>query len=250
MRPGVDGHWRDDFDGPAGSAPDPRCWTSATGGGGWGNHELQEYTGRPQNVALDGAGCLAMTARRDPETGAITSSRVTSEGLVTFTHGVVSARILVPRGDGLLPAFWLLGDDLRAVGYPASGELDVMESPDARDVVHQTVHGPRVAAGSGSGAQAAGTERGWQRGTSVEVGLDGWHVYAVRRAPGEVRMTIDGEPTYLVRRTDCAAGEEWVFDKPFHILFSLAVGGVWPAPLDVRCLPARMLIDWVEISGL
>ena len=125
----------DDFDGPAGARPADH-WRYDVGGGGWGNNEMQVYTDHPDNVSLDGAGHLAISARREAD-GVITSARVTTKGTMEFTTGRVEARIAFPAGTGLHSALWLLGSNIDTVGWPECGEIDVMEALNA--VTHAIV---------------------------------------------------------------------------------------------------------------
>ena len=111
---------------PAGTAPSARHWRAELGGGGWGDEQLQTYTDDPANVALDGAGRLAIVARRRPADGAVTSARLITKGLVAARHGRIEARIKVPAGRGVWAAFWLLGTDIDAVGWPRCGEIDAI----------------------------------------------------------------------------------------------------------------------------
>jgi len=137
----------DDFDGPAGAAPSSR-WRFQTGGGGWGNDEMQVYTDSPDNVSLDGAGNLAISARGS-SADRITSARITTQDSVEFTTGRAEARIKLPAGTGLHPAFWLLGSNIDEVGWPAAGEVDIIETLNDAAEYHTGIHAPR-----------AGTDRG------------------------------------------------------------------------------------------
>src|SRR6266542_3268035 len=128
--------WSDDFDGPAGSAPDPSRWRHDIGGGGWGNQELEYYTNSTRNAALDGNGQLVITARRENPAGfgcwygscQYTSARLLTAGTFSQQYGRFEARIKIPRGQGMWPAFWMLGTNIGTVGWPSSGEIDVMEN--------------------------------------------------------------------------------------------------------------------------
>ena len=125
--------WADEFDGAPGSGVDAERWKHDTGGGGWGNNELQTYTSRTSNAAHDG-NALVITARRETLTGAdgitrdYTSARILTAGRFTVTYGKIEARLKIPVGKGIWPAFWLLGNDIGSVGWPACGEIDVMEN--------------------------------------------------------------------------------------------------------------------------
>jgi beta-glucanase (GH16 family) len=232
--------WLDEFDGPAGTPPSARHWRAELGDGGWGDDQLQRYTGDPANAALDGRGRLAITARRSAA-GAITSARLITKGLVAARHGRVEARIKVPAGRGMWPAFWLLGTDIDAVGWPRCGEIDVMEVVGSEPrTVHGTLHGPGHA-GVGLGIGAA-----------HDAGLDlteRFHVYAVDWAPGRITWSLDGAPYSTLGRADVPGGAR-VFEHDFFLLVNLAVGGSWPGnSTDDPPLPATMLIDWIRVTS-
>jgi beta-glucanase (GH16 family) len=237
--------WSDEFQGPRGSHPNRRKWTFETGYG-WGDRELQSYTARRANASLDGKGHLAIRARRERYTGAdrrtahYTSARMNSRTRFEFAYGRVEARIRVPRGRGLLPAFWALGTDVDRVGWPAAGEIDLMEVHGGRPfTVHGTLHGPR--AGGGDYALAA------MRRSRVPL-TSGFHVYGVSWHPGRIVFRLDGE-VYAVRtRSHLSDSSRWRFDHPFSLLFTLAVGPRWLGRPDATTrFPATMLIDWVRV---
>ena len=237
--------WRDEFKGPRGTRPDPRKWTFETGYG-WGDHELQSYTARRANASLDGRGHLAITARRELYTGAdgrtarYTSARMNSRARFEFAYGRVEARIRVPRGNGLLPAFWALGSNLDRVGWPDAGEIDVMEVNGREPfTVHGTLHGPRA----GHKHYALEASRTWHRPLA-----SGFHVYGVSWSPGRIVFRLDGERYAAHTRSDLSAGSRWRFDHPFYLLFTLAVGPRWLGPPDrTTPMPATMLVDWVRV---
>jgi beta-glucanase (GH16 family) len=154
--------WSDEFDGSAGSLPDSTKWTFDLGGGGWGNHELEVYTNNPENVSLDGKGFLVICALKSDDR--YTSTRLKSAGKFSALYGKVEARIKIPRGQGLWPAFWMLGADIGKVGWPQCGEIDVMENVGKEPAVaHGTVHGPGYSGAGGISAKSrrqAGGPRG------------------------------------------------------------------------------------------
>ncbi|WP_344737097.1 glycoside hydrolase family 16 protein [Microbacterium awajiense] len=225
----------DDFDGPAGAAPDRNVWSIQTGAGGWGNEELQEYT--EEAVELDGEGNLVITATVPADGSTPTSGRLTTHDKWSFTYGRLSARIQLPEGQGLLPAFWLLGDSIDTVGWPAAGEIDVVETPNdtSRSVHH--LHGP-----------TGRTDR-WSinEGVNMPAPLaDDFHVYTVEKHPGRVILAVDDRIVMDVEEWDVPLPGRWVFDAPTHVLFSLAVGGVWPGSPDATTpTETRMVIDWI-----
>ncbi len=231
--------WAQEFDGAAGSAPDPATWNLETGAGGWGNAELQTYTTSRTNSALDGAGALVITARKEAN-GTYTSARLTTQGTYEPQYGRVEARIQVPRGQGIWPAFWMLGADLPAKGWPAAGEIDVMENIGREPhLVHGTVHGPGYSGGEG----ISGTYRhpqGWAF-------ADTFHTFAVDRKPGSIEWSVDGQVYHRVTRAS-TGGDPWVFDAPFFLVLNVAVGGQWPGyPDATTVLPQQMKVDWIRV---
>lgn len=231
----------DEFDGPAG-APPSSAWRFQTGGGGWGNNELQVYTDKPANVSLDGAGHLAITARGDA-LDRITSARITTQGTVEFTSGRAEARIALPAGAGLHPAFWLLGSDIDRVGWPAAGEIDVIETLNYATEYHTGLHAPRVGTARGQEVSASGPSPFPLAGQ--------FHTYWIERTPGRIVTGIDHLTLFTVTPGDLAADSTWVFDDPFFLLLNLAVGGSWPGPPDQSTPnPSTMLVDWVRVTQL
>jgi beta-glucanase (GH16 family) len=233
--PGWKPAWRDEFDG---DALDASSWGFDLGAGGWGNGEAERYTSRPENIRVEG-GALVIEARREKYQGSYyTSARVKTQGLRAFRYGRIEARIKVPSGMGLWPAFWLLGSDISEVGWPACGEIDAMEyvGRDPRGV-HGTIHGPGY-----SGAR--GLTKRLDAGLEV---ADDFHVYAVEWEEGRIRWFFDGKEYSSVSKADIG-DRAWAFDKPFFIILNLAVGGNWPGPaaLDTP-FPARLLVDYVRV---
>lgn len=237
----------DEFNGPAGASPDPSKWDLEVGGSGWGNDELEYYTTRDANVALDGKGHLAITARREEYVGAngvardYTSGRLQTKGLFATTYGLLEARIKLPAGQGLWPAFWALGSDIDAVGWPACGEIDVMESLGSDPfTLFGSIHGPEP--GAIDGYRYTAVKR-----SSVSL-ADAFNVYGVEWSPEEIVFTFDGVPYSVRTPASLSGGQQWVFDKPFYLLLNLAVGGNWPgAPSASTRFPATMLVDWVRV---
>jgi beta-glucanase (GH16 family) len=237
--------WNDEFDGPARSTPDPQKWGYDVGAGGWGNGELEDYTNSPDNAGLTGNGFLRIVARTaDPaqaEGARYTSARLVTRNRFSFTYGVVSARVKVPLGQGLLPAFWLLGDDISQVGWPRSGEVDVMETRNAATVINSSLHGP----------VRGSSTRSWHLGGTLKASRpysSAFHVYSARLQPGRVTMTVDGKQVFSLSKSTLPAGHDWVFDHAFYLLLDLAVGGNWPGPPDTWTqFPSEMLVDWVRV---
>ena len=244
--------WRtifaDEFDGPDGAPPDRQRWTFDTGGWGWGNQELQYYLDGAGN-AFQRGGRLHLVARAGDVEGldcwygpcAYGSARITTKGQFAFTHGKVSARLKVPKGQGLWPAFWMLGANIDGVPWPACGEIDVMEVVGREPrVSHGTIHAPGAFGPKGP----SGT---WSPARG-EVG-DEFHVFAVEREPGRLRFSVDGEPYATRTPADLPPDAMWVFEHDFVLLLNLAVGGTWPgAPDASTSFPAELLVDWVRVE--
>ena len=142
--------WEDEFEGPAGQSPDDSKWKFDIGTD-WGNAQLEYDTDRPENASLDGEGNLAITARRESFGGQpFTSARMTTQGLFNQAYGRFEARIKMPWGPGIWPAFWLLGSNIDQVGWPQCGEIDIMEYRGQEpNIIHGTVHGPGYSGGGG-----------------------------------------------------------------------------------------------------
>jgi beta-glucanase (GH16 family) len=239
--------WSEEFNGPAGSPPNPSRWNLDTGGGGWGNGELQSYTASPRNASLDGDGHLVITARKESYVGEdgiqreYTSARLQTLGKFEFTYGVLEARIEVPPGQGLAPAFWTLGNDAYQGrhGWPGCGEIDAMEVfASEPGTVHGHLHGPWP----GNPTDIGGAAR------DPESLSEGFHVYAVEWSPEKVSFLLDGRTYETIARSQLPSGYAWPFSRPNFILLNLAVGGEWPGPPSASTqFPARMLVDWVRV---
>ncbi len=238
----------DEFEGSAGASPSPARWGFDTGGGGWGNNELESYTSRPTNAALDGNGDLSVTARREGFTGAdgiprnYTSARLQTLGTFNFQYGTVEARIKVPQGQGLVAQFWALGGEAYEyeAAWPGCGEIDTMEVLGSQpNFVRGHVHGPwQWAPNNGLGASH----------NALASLAGGFHTYATHWAPGQVSFLLDGRAYETVTRDELPSGARWPFEHPFFLLMDLAVGGEWPgAPNASTQFPAQMQVDWVRV---
>jgi beta-glucanase (GH16 family) len=235
--------WLDRFQGRAGQPPDSSKWRYDVGGGGWGNHELERYTRRAANARLDGRGHLVVIAHSGNHAGPsggrrYTSARLKTLGRFSFRYGRVAARMRVPAGRGLWPAFWMLGANIGRVGYPRCGEIDVMEvlGQDPR-TVYGTVHGPGPDLDRGIGGKL----------TAPRSLARGFHVYAASWTPNRVRFSLDGKTYETVRRSTYPRRDVWALDHRMFILLNLAVGG-WPGPPNrATHFPGRLKVDWVRV---
>ncbi|HEX2443916.1 MAG TPA: carbohydrate binding domain-containing protein [Vicinamibacterales bacterium] len=245
--------WSDEFRGTSGTPPDPSVWNHEIGDGtannipGWGNTELQYYTADPANAAHDGRGNLVITARAADGTLACyygpcqyTSARLTTLGKREVGYGRVEARVRLPRGAGLWPAFWSMGTDLPQVGWPQTGEIDIMEWVGRQPTqIFGTIHGPGY-----SGGASFGGVRDFGRDISNET-----HVFAVEREPGEIRWYVDGILYHRATPADVAPNQ-WVFDHPFFLLLNMAVGGNFGGPVGADTVfPQSIAVDYVRVYG-
>jgi beta-glucanase (GH16 family) len=237
--------WSDEFNGPAGASPGSQ-WNFDTGGGGWGNEELESYTSRPANAELDGQGHLAIAARAEEYTGAdgikrdYTSARLQTLNTFQFKYGLMEARIQVPAGQGLVAQFWMLGQEAyEQEKWPACGEIDVAEILGSEpNVVTGTLHAPWSWAPTG----VQGTT---ESATPLSAGF---HTYSVEWEPERISFMLDGSVYKTITRAELPSGAAWPFQHPYFLLLDLAVGGEWPgSPNASTHLPAQMLVDWVHV---
>jgi beta-glucanase (GH16 family) len=240
--------WSDEFDGPEGAPADPQNWTYETGGSGWGNDELQYYTDSTENAALDGSGHLAITVRQiDPTTTDLqcwygpctyTSARLNTANKRLFQYGRIEARVKLPAGGGLWPALWALGDSIGDVGWPQSGEIDVMEFVGNRpNEIFGTIHGPGY-----SGGESYGGFHDFGAPASEQ-----WHEVTVEWHPDRIVWEIDGI-VYHTAAPDDVAPNQWVFDQPFWLLTNVAVGGNFGGPVDPEVsFPQSFILDYVRV---
>lgn len=248
--------WEDNFDGPAGQAPDASKWVydigRGPGGDGWGNNELQYYTDRPENVALDGDGNLVITALRESFAGApYTSARIKTKGKFDQTYGRWEARIKMPWGPGLWPAFWMLGSNIDQVQWPRCGEIDIMEYRGQEpNIVHGSVHGPGYSGGSPITKSFSFEDKRFDTD---------FHIFSIEWGEDYINYFVDGVAYQQITLDDVEAlallqkdGEEfqveWVFDTPFFILLNVAVGGNYVGfPAQETTFPQQMIVDWVRV---
>lgn len=237
--------WSDEFNGRTGSSFDATKWTAEIGGHGWGNHELQFYTARPENI-FERDGSLVFVARREEyvsgdNTWHYTSARLKTFGKFSQKYGKFEARIRIPAGQGMWPAFFMLGDDIGQNHWPSCGEIDVMENIGREPLtVHGTLHGPGY-----SGLQGIGSP--FQLVGPKPVSSD-FHRFSVEWEPSSIRFYVD-DVLYETRTpTDLPSGAKWVYDHPFFLILNLAVGGDWPgAPDQTTQFPQEMLVDYVRV---
>src|SRR3989440_1032734 len=238
--------WSDEFNGPNGSQVDSSKWSFDIGGNGWGNKELETYTSRTANAHLEG-GLLVIKALKEGFTGPdrmnrnYTSARMLTKTKFSQAYGRFEARIKIPHGQGIWPAFWMLGENIDTAHWPNCGEIDIMENIGKEpSIIHGTFHGPGYSGGSGvTGAYAM---PGGQKFS------DDFHAFAVEWEPNVIRFYVDGRLYKTRTPADLPTGTTWVFDHPFFIILNVAVGGNWPRdPHATTVFPPQMLVDYVRV---
>jgi len=233
--------WQDEFEGPQGQVPDSTRWTYDTWGNdsGWGNNQLEFNSNRPGNVSLDGAGHLAIVAREESYGGLnYTSARIKTQSLFETTFGRFEARIMLPWGQGLWPAFWMLGNDIDSVSWPQCGEIDIMEYRGQEpSQIEGTLHGPGYSGGQGIGSTYTLTNARFDTE---------FYTFAIEWNLDSINWYVDDEHFQTLRSSDVTG--DWVYDHPFFILLNLAVGGNWVGPPNENTIfPQTMLVDYVRV---
>jgi beta-glucanase (GH16 family) len=237
--------WSDEFKQPDGSAPDASKWNCEIGGGGWGNHELECYTSRTNNVRIED-GKLVIEARKESYQGNnYTSARLLTKGKWSLNYGRVEARIKIPRGEGIWPAFWMLGTNIDSAGWPTCGEIDIMENIGKEPgTVHGTIHGPQSGGDYNGGLGVSGKYM-LSNGAAL---ADDYHDYAIEWTTNCISWFIDGKKYFEATPAKIPKNSKWVFDQPQFILLNLAVGGGWPGyPDATSSYPQRMIVDYVRV---
>jgi len=230
----------DEFDVPG--APDPGRWTWDLGY--IANNEAQYYTSRRENARVEN-GMLVIEARKEPWEGyAYTSARLKTQGIAEFLYGRVEVRAKLPTGRGTWPAIWMLGADIGRVGWPACGEIDIMENVgfDPLTIVG-SVH-------TSAYNHVAGTQRNAITTLSGPSPSEEFHVYALEWFPDRIEVSADSQ-VYFTFRNEGTGERTWPFDEPQFLILNLAIGGSWGGQqgIDDDLFPHRMLVDYVRVYG-
>ncbi|MBR4785062.1 MAG: glycoside hydrolase family 16 protein [Fibrobacter sp.] len=232
--------WNDEFD-----TIDTAKWTFeiGTGASGWGNNEKQYYTGRSENAYVQD-GILHIRANKESYEGSgYTSARMITKGKFTFTYGTVEARIALPVGKGIWPAFWMLGENIDRVSWPACGEIDIIEAVNSENIVYGTNHWSY----NGDHAQY-GNNTGDYYGTSKKLDITEFHTYKFTWDKELITMYVDDFKYHEISIKDNAGGTD-AFHKPFFFILNVAVGGNWPKfDIDDSQFPNEMLVDYIRVS--
>jgi len=231
--------WNDEFNGNAGTKPDATKWTYDLGAGGWGNQELETYTNSAENAHLDGSGNLVIHVAAT--SGGYTSARLKTQGVFTAQYGRIETRVKIPFGQGIWPAFWMLGANIDRVGWPQCGEIDIMESIGKEPSVnHGSLHGPGYSGGNPRTATYT-----LPKGQKFS---DAFHTFAIQWSAQAVTFYVDGTLYETVTPSAIPAGTQWVFNAPFFLLLNVAVGGTFPGNPDATSqFPQDMIVDYVRV---
>ncbi len=227
--------WADEFDKPG--TPDSSRWIFEIGNGcpqncGWGNNELEYYTNRKENAVIKD-GMLHIIAMKEKFDGReYTSARMISKGKFAFTYGRVEVRAKVPAPAGTWPAIWMLGSNIEKAGWPACGEIDIMEHRGRElNKIFGTLHYP-----GHSGDNADG------KTTMIENASTAFHVYSVEWSPESIRIFVDGKNYHTVQNSSAIP-----FNHDFFLLLNVAVGGNFAGAVDPAFRKAAMEVDYVRV---
>jgi beta-glucanase (GH16 family) len=234
--------WSDEFDRPNGTLPDQSKWTAMTGGGGWGNGEWQNYTERVDNAYHENSMLVIKAMNEDYKGNRYTSARLVTRGMGDWTYGRVEVRAKVPIGQAIWPAIWMMPTDSEYGGWPASGEIDIMELIGKEpDTIHGTLHYGKPHEFKGSIYQLP----------TGQTYADDFHIFAIEWEPGEIRWYMDGYHYHSMTEwfTSSTKGQfPAPFDKDFYLILNIAVGGTWPGlPDETTPEEALMYVDYVRV---
>jgi len=224
--------WSDEFD--KDGSPDPANWgfDLGTGSGGWGNNELENYTNRQANAIVSN-GTLKIIAQKESYNGsAYTSARMLSYNLYNFQYGKIDVRAKLPAGTGTWPAIWMLGNNLSSVGWPACGEIDIMEqSGSLKSTIYGTMHYPTEVGQYGDGST-----------TIIPDASTAYHVYSALWTPSYIRLSVDGTDYYTLSNYSSLP-----FNQPFFIILNVAMGGNFGGAVDPAFTSDSMVVDYVRV---
>lgn len=221
--------------------PDSTKWNYETGGHGWGNNELQYYTGSDtQNVKVENGVLKIIALKQNRENRGYTSVRLQTKGKAEFSGGRIEIRAKLPSGRGTWPAIWMLGTNIKKAGWPACGEIDIMEHVGyGKDSVFGTIH-------SEAYNHLKGTQKG--RGIFITEPYEQFHVYSIEWTAEKIDFLLDGV-LYNHVVNEHLSVKEWPFSQPFYLILNLAIGGNWGGKygVDDSVFPAIMEVDWIRV---
>lgn len=231
--------WSDEFNYTG--LPDSSKWNYDVGGHGWGNNELQYYTAMdPLNAKVENGVLKIIAQKQKKENRDYTSAKLLTRGKAEFKYGRIEVRAKLPAGRGTWPAIWMLGKNIKEAGWPACGEIDIMEHVGYnKDSIFGTIH-----------TESYNHVKGTQKGKGIFIGdpYTQFHVYAIDWTPDKIDFLLDGALYYHIENEHLSV-KEWPLDQPFYLILNLAIGGNWGGKfgVDDAIFPAVMEIDWVRI---
>jgi beta-glucanase (GH16 family) len=222
--------WSDEFDTPG--SPDPTKWGFDTGGGGWGNNELEYYTTRQDNAIVSN-GTLKIIAKKEAYMGSgYTSARMLSQNKFSFQYGRIDVRAKLPAGTGTWPGIWMLGNNFATAGWPACGEIDIMEqNGSAKNTIYGTMHYPTQKSPNGDG----GT-------TTITTASSDFHIYSAIWSAASIQLLVDNVVYYTLPNTGSLP-----FNQNFFIILNVAMGGNFGGTVDPGFTTDQMEIDYVRV---
>jgi hypothetical protein len=221
--------WRDEFNG---KAIDPRNWKFDEGDNGWGYHELVYYSNRSKNAFVSSGNLIIEARKENVHNSGFTSARLTTKDLKSFRFGRIDIRAKIPSGQGIMSSLWMLGNNVGTVGWPACGEIDLMQLPHTENAVYNTVHWSE-----------AGLSKQFGLNRRLENPNDRFHVFSAVWKPDRIEMFVDDVPSFYMNINDTHP-----FNKDFFFIFNLAVGGDWPGSPDATTqFPKRLVVDYVRV---
>ena len=234
--------WHDEFDGDEVNS-DKWTFEIGTGASGWGNNEWEYYTNRKENAYVQDGILHIRANKEDFEGSKYTSARMITKDKFSFTYGTVEARIALPVGKGIWPAFWLLGQNIDAVSWPACGEIDIIETVNSENIVYGTNHWA-----NGTEYATYGNNTGNYRNQKFELDVTQFHNYKFTWDEKYIRMFVD-DFMYHEILIENNTGDTEEFHKPFFFILNVAVAGNWPGfEVDDTQFPNEMLVDYIRVS--
>ncbi len=235
--------WHDEFDGDEVNS-DKWTFEIGTGASGWGNNEWEYYTDRKENAYVKDGILHIRAQKEDYEGQKYTSARMLTKGKFSFKYGTVEARIALPTGKGIWPAFWMLGENFDTVGWPACGEIDIIEAVNSENKIYGTNHWA-----NGSEYATYGNNTGNYRDQKYELDITQFHTYKFTWDEKYIRMFVD-DFMYHEILIEGNEGDTEEFHKPFFFLLNVAVAGNWPGfEVDDTQFPNEMLVDYIRVDG-
>jgi beta-glucanase (GH16 family) len=230
--------WSDEFNG---TALNLKNWKHETGNHGWGNNELETYTDSPENASVRN-GKLTIKAIKTEK--GYTSARIKTQGLQSWKYGKIAARMRLPYGQGIWPAFWMMGDNIEEIGWPKAGEIDIMEMIGGGKGRDDTTHGTLHWEANGKHASHGGSKQL----PDGHIFHQDFHIFEIEWDANDIAWKLDSKEYFKTSVNTAAYPTMGAFHQPFFILLNLAVGGNWPGnPNETTVFPQTMEVDWVRV---